>query len=196
LHGILRFLIKIKLKALILIGGRSSRMGTDKSMLVYHGQTRRQYLYDLLKSRCQSVYLSCRDEQLDELSDFDTLPDRYTDIGPMGALLTAFEFDQTTAWLVVACDMPFVDDDCIAFLVQNRDSTKMATAFQNPDSNRPEPFVTIWEPVAFEKIKQMVANQHYSPSKILQQNDVHCLIPPKPEWLKNINTEADYKAIC
>jgi molybdenum cofactor guanylyltransferase len=177
------------LKALILIGGRSSRMGTDKSTLVYNDHLpQRQYLYNLLKTRCEAVFLSCRADQLPELTDFDTLPDKYTDMGPLGAILTAFEFDSSSAWLVVACDMPFVDGECIDFLIENRNLSKSATVFQNPESQFPEPLIGIWESIIFDKIKVNIANQNHSPTKLLTQNNIQLLSPPNPNWLRNVNS--------
>ncbi len=177
------------MKALILVGGRSSRMGTDKSTLVYNDHLpQRQYLYNLLKTRCEAVFLSCRANQLPELTDFDTLPDKYTDIGPLGAILTAFEFDDSSAWLVVACDMPFVDGNCIDFLTENRNPTKAGTVFQNPESQLPEPLIGIWESSIFDKIKTNVANKNYSPTKLLTQSDIQLLSPLNPKWLRNVNS--------
>ncbi len=176
------------MKALILVGGRSSRMGTDKSKLVYNDNLpQRQYLYNLLKTRCKTVFLSCRADQLPELTNFDTLPDKYTDMGPLGAILTAFESDSSSAWLVVACDMPFVDGDCIDFLIKNRNPTKAGTIFQNPESHLPEPLIGVWESVIFDKIKTNITNKNYSPTKLLTQSDIHLLSPTNPKWLLNVN---------
>ena len=90
------------MNALILIGGKSSRMGTDKGLLNYHGKPQREYLFDLAKKYCTEVYFSCRaEQQFSEQSIIDTYS-----LGPMGGILSAFDFNPNTAWLVVACDMP------------------------------------------------------------------------------------------
>src|SRR5210317_1383102 len=55
------------LKGLILVGGKSTRMGTDKSVLDYHGQAQRDFLQNLLKSQNITTYFSKRhDQALDE----------------------------------------------------------------------------------------------------------------------------------
>jgi molybdopterin-guanine dinucleotide biosynthesis protein A len=172
-------------------------MGTDKSTLVYNDHLpQRQYLYNLLKPRCEAVFLSCRADQLDALSDFDTLPDKYTNMGPMSALLTAFEHDPTSAWLVVACDMPFVDGNCIDFLLENRNPAKAATVFQNPESQNPEPLIGIWECNILKTIQRNSTNQNHSPTKLLKQNDIQLLSPVNPKWLLNVNTQRELIDNC
>ena len=48
---------------LVLCGGKSTRMGTDKSMLQYHSKPQRYYVYDLLFPLCEKVFISCNEQQ-------------------------------------------------------------------------------------------------------------------------------------
>ena len=183
-----RFLSTIKLNALILIGGHSTRMKTDKSVLVYNGLPQRDFLYDLLKPYCEQVFLSCREDQLSELTNFKTITDQYQNAGPLGAILTAFEKNTDSAWLVMACDMPFVNDKAVEFLIKHRNQTKNATAFQNPESQCLEPLFTIWEPSAYIFLKNAFEREQRSPMKILQQLDCETIIPVDDKWLVNVNS--------
>ncbi len=102
----------ITLYGLILCGGQSSRMGEDKSMLDYHGLPQREYLFALLQRFCVRVYTSCRAEQSIP-ANLNPLPDVLAIKGPMNGIVSAFRAHSHTAWLVVAVDMPFIDDAAI-----------------------------------------------------------------------------------
>lgn len=181
------------MNGLILVGGQSTRMGIDKSQLLYHGKPQWQYLYDLFLPFCQKTFLSCRENQKENFGNETVLIDPYT-IGPIGGILSAFEQDSNEAWLVVACDMPFVNEKTIDFLIQNRNPIQIATAFQNPQTRLPEPLLTIWEPAAYLFLKEAYAKSQSSPLRILQNADLKLLECPQPDWLRNVNTTEEYRA--
>src|ERR1700729_4125113 len=96
---------EIKINGLVLAGGRSSRMGRDKTSIPWHGKEQQYYMADMLKPLCCEVFISHRKEQGFETDEnYKILVDAYTGIGPYGAILSAFEFQPDAAWLVVACD--------------------------------------------------------------------------------------------
>lgn len=144
------------LYGLILTGGRNSRMGREKALLEYSGSAQGLVCFNLLSSLCQQVFLSCRAEQWDDPAfseTFQALPlimDAYSDIGPLAGLLSAMECYPAAAWLVLACDMPLMDQALLAKLCSERNPAMRAIAFAPPlpDTDRPcfEPLCTIYEP--------------------------------------------------
>lgn len=177
------------MNALVLIGGKSSRMGTDKGLLEYHGKPQREYLFDLAKKYCSEVYFSCRaEQQFSEQSIIDT----YT-LGPMGGILSAFDFNPNTAWLVVACDMPLIDENSFQTLINHRIKEKVATAFLNPETNAPDPIFTIYEPQAFQLITKYVEAGNKSPKVFLQKNDTEIIKMSSLDFLKNVNTKEEFE---
>jgi len=72
-----------KLYGLVLSGGKSTRMGTDKGLIKYHGVPQREYLYDLLSQVCEETFISLREEQEAELpSRMQTIVDLNEFRGP------------------------------------------------------------------------------------------------------------------
>lgn len=175
------------MNGLILVGGQSTRMGTDKSQLTYHRKPQWQYLYDLLLPVCKKTFLSCRQNQKDTFKNYSPLIDPY-EMGPMGGILSAFEHESNEVWLVVACDMPFINEKTIEFLIQHRAKSQIATSFQNPKTQLPEPLLTIWEPAAYPFLIDAHKKGHRSPLRILQHSNVNLITCPQLEWLKNVNT--------
>src|SRR3954469_8700324 len=115
------------LNSLVLAGGKSVRMGYDKSSIAWHGKEQRYYMADLLKQFCHNVFISCRAEQQNEIeSNYKTLPDTFIDLGPYGAILSAFREKPGTAWLVVASDLPLLDPNALQLLIEHRNSSAVA----------------------------------------------------------------------
>src|SRR5688572_22170139 len=78
---------------LVLCGGQSARMGTDKSLLVYHDKPQRYHVCEMLGSFCEKVFISCNEKQADSMQDgHDFIIDlpAFHNTGPMAGLLTAY----------------------------------------------------------------------------------------------------------
>ena len=101
------------LYGLVLSGGKSSRMGIDKGKLNYHGLAQKDYLYEFLSHRLDKVFISEKHDYISDNENGHIIRDRFLHLGPKGAILSAFQLYPDAAFLVVACDLPFVDTACI-----------------------------------------------------------------------------------
>ena len=177
------------LRGLVLAGGASRRMGTDKSRLRYHGQSQREYAAELLAPHCQEVFISGQPTQLADLpAPWRPLPDRFLNLGPMSGLLSAFCHNPNAAWLAVGCDLPFLTPATIARLVESRNSARMATTFHSAATGFPEPLVTIWEPNAYSTLLRFLSLGYSCPRKVLINSDVAVIQPIDSAELRNVNT--------
>jgi molybdopterin-guanine dinucleotide biosynthesis protein A len=184
------------LHGLVLAGGLSTRMQRDKGLLDYHGQAQREYAAGLLARHCREVYLSCRPDQAAEPEGkFPRLPDTFTGLGPKGGILSALRQGPDAAWLVVACDLPLLDEETLHFLVSHRDPSRVATAFLDPEGKFPEPLVTIYEPRSYPVLLQMLGLGYSCPRKTLINNDVALLRAPNAKALTNVNEPAEYEKV-
>lgn len=185
-----------ELKGLVLAGGASLRMGEDKSTIAYHGMPQRDYVGTLIKPFCTEVFLSTRPGQnIHESTTFPVLEDSFTGLGPLGAILTALRHDPDSAWLVVACDMPLVDNSTIQYLVQSRAHQSRATAFRVNPSSFPEPMLAIWEPDSYAELLNQLAYGGTCPRKYLIQADCKILDAPDGNQLLNANTPEERKLV-
>jgi len=181
-----------KLNALILIGGKSKRMGADKSLLDYHGKPQWQHTVSLVKNLVDTVYISVRENQ--EVNCPNLLVDNVAGIGPFGAILTALETYPNQAFLVVATDLPFMDKKTIEILVSNRDTTQFATALQGESKDYPEPLVCIWEPKALPILQDYFQKKIYKPIQVLKNMDTK-LIKVSDKIIQNINTLEGFQRV-
>ena len=181
-----------KLNGLILTGGRSTRMGRDKSQLIYHGKPQREHLAELLAPYCASVFWSVNAEQAIEptASGPSVIVDLFDFPGPLNGILSAFAQNASVAWLVVACDMPLLTSQSLDALLQGRNPAKLATVFYDSDGRFPEPLLGIYEPAFNLVLQRAMAAGQYSPRQALQQNDVQLLTVPDIRELANVNDPA------
>lgn len=178
------------LNGLILAGGKSSRMGSDKGVLVYHGKPQREHLFDLLQKFCKKVYLSCKSNETVP-HHLNPITDTLDIDSPLNGIISAFKTDPTTAWLAIAVDMPLVDEPIIRYLLAHRDPLNIATCFLDSDGKLPEPMCTVWEPHAFPLLQDFIKTGNVSPRKFLQENNAKLLRVPDKRALININSPED-----
>lgn len=181
-----------KLYGLVLAGGKSSRMGHDKSIIKWHGKEQRYYIADLLAKLCDEVYISCREEQQGEIDiKYKTITDKAEGKGPVVGIQSAFATHDNVAWLVVACDLPLIDEKILGHLIANREVEKIATTYKSPHDVLPEPLITIWEPKSIEALEAFRAKGYNCPRKVLINSDTKIIEPPDEEALINANTPDD-----
>ncbi len=185
-----------KLYGLVLSGGKSTRMGTDKGLIPYHGIPQRSHLYQLLSKVCEETFISIRADQASELpADMKPIVDENKYRGPYNGLLSAHTRFPDVGWLVLACDLPLIDEEALRQLVSERDSGMVSTAFAQANDPLPEPLCAIWEPEALRASTDYLAGGAGTcPRKFLINHDrVKLVFPKNPNTLLNANSEADYK---
>ncbi len=186
------------LYGLILRGGHSRRMGHDKGAIAYHGRPQVDFLYDLLSGLLDRTYISCRSDQREQIlkkNGDNSLEDCYIGFGPMGGILSAFRRHPQANWLVVACDMPFINRETLAQLIQEHNPYKMATCFFNTERGHPEPLCTIYTPKAAVKMGMSLSMGKTCPRRILMDSSVHILHPTRGQVLTNINTPQELQSM-
>lgn len=180
---------KRKLYALLLIGGQSRRMGTDKSLLDYHGLPQWQYNVKLFEDLVDKVFISLRKGQKIDFQNI--IEDKYDGIGPFGAILTALETHPDTAFLVFATDIPFLTKENIKKLIEERNIEKKATAIQGISKDYPEPLACIWEPTILPEMQKSFLQNIYRTIFVLKNSDIKTLAINDDE-IQNINTFEEY----
>lgn len=163
-------------------------------MLDYHGVPQVRWALTLLARHCVRASASVRDAAQaaeDAFAGLPTLTDAPGLEGPAAGLAAAFRSAPDAAWLLVAVDMPLIEDATLAGLVANRDPQAVATAYRHPDGT-PEPLCTIWEPAAARRV---ASAQRGSLRRLLGDSTARLLTPANPLWLKSVNTPSDAAAI-
>lgn len=181
------------LNGLILAGGRSQRMGHDKSLIAYHDVSQREYLFNMLRPFCAAIFTSCKITDTVPVR-LNPLPDHFKFDSPLNGILTAFQHDSLAAWVTVPVDMPLIDVEIVSYLLSKRDVSKVATCFYDSDGKDPEPLVAIWEPRAYPLLQSFHQSGKISPRDFLKTHDAHIIPIPNRNALANINSPEELEA--
>ena len=182
--------------ALVLAGGRSSRMHADKAALAYHGRAQLVEAMRLVAPLTARAFVSVRADQVSDplRAGFAQIIDRRENLGPIAGIMAAQEEFPHVAWLVLACDLPFLNAATLEHLLRARDPARAATAYLSSHDGLPEPLCAIYEPASRAPLAAYLAQGRRCPRKFLQQANAHLIAAPDPRALDNINTPAEYAA--
>jgi molybdopterin-guanine dinucleotide biosynthesis protein A len=176
------------IKGLVLVGGKSTRMGTDKSELNYFGKPQKKHVKELLENNNLETFYSVQ-----ESSNENEISDKFINLGPFGGICSAFQKDPNSAWFVLATDVPFVNEEIIQLLLKHRNPSKVATAIKGKFKEFVEPLITIYEPKAYPILLQYLAQGYSCPRKMLINSDVE-IVEIDDDFIRNINTPKEFKA--
>lgn len=183
------------LHGLILAGGHSTRMQRDKALLNYGGRAQAEETFNLVSDFTRETFLSCRQDQWQDTT-FAHLPqihDTVTKAGPMAGILSAFAQRPNAAWLVVACDLPFVDASTLQELIHQRDAEAPATAYRSTHGGLPEPLCAIYEPTSCDILQNFLSQGIRCPRKVLINSPTKLIHLQNPRALDNINHADEYE---
>ncbi|MFI4867722.1 MAG: NTP transferase domain-containing protein [Steroidobacterales bacterium] len=184
------------LYGLVLTGGRSRRMQRDKASLQYAGKSQLARAMELLTPLVARCFVSVRADQLYDphRAAYDTIADIKPDLGPIGGIHAALHTYPAQGWLILACDLPFLDRATLQYLIEHRARTRVATAYRSSFDGLPEPLCAIFEPHSLPVIEQSLAQGQQCPRALLARADVELLDLPNPRALDNVNTGEEYVA--
>jgi molybdopterin-guanine dinucleotide biosynthesis protein A/molybdopterin converting factor small subunit len=179
---------------LILAGGASKRMQRDKAALTYQGKTQLARAFELASRHVGQVFVSLRADQTSDptRAQWPMMVDSGDGEGPIVGIRSALTAHPEVAWLVLACDLPFLSDTAIEELLRRRDRSSLATAYKSAHDGLPEPLCAIWEPAAARVLADYHAGGGHCPRKFLIRHGAHLIDLPDPRALDNVNTPEEY----
>lgn len=183
---------------LVLAGGRSTRMRRDKAALEYRpGESQLDAAMKLVAPRVEKAFVSVRADQAQDpmRSRHAHIVDRGDVEGPIAGIRAALDEHPDAAWLILACDLPFLDGRTLDTLIAARDVAGDATAFRSSHDGLPEPLCAIYEPRAAASLDAHVAAGKNCPRKYLINARTRLLDQPDPRALDNVNTVDEYGAV-
>ena len=192
---------KPPLLGLVLAGGRSSRMGTDKAALVTpDGRALARRCCDLLEEAgCETVVLSLRHDQeippgfADRFGYVIARDPEGGSEGPLAGMLAAMRLRPDADWLVLACDLPRLDSDTLLHLISSKLPDELFLSYRSEFDGLPEPLCALYASGAVAIIEEARANDLRCPRKVLIRNHCRLLEPITPRALENANTPEDWE---
>jgi molybdopterin-guanine dinucleotide biosynthesis protein A len=179
---------------LILAGGASSRMHRDKAALLYQGKSQLDRAFELASRHAAKVFVSVRGDQKTEptRAQKPLIVDSVDGEGPIVGIRSAMTDYPEVAWLVLACDLPFLSDAALEQLLAERDPSVLATAYVSAYDGLPEPLCAVWEPAAAPALSAYQSAGGHCPRKFLRRHPARLIEPRDRHALDNVNTPEEY----
>ena len=180
---------------LVLTGGHSRRMQRVKATLEYAGLSQLARAVALLEPLIERCFVSTRPDQHSDAqrAAYPCIVDQLPGIGPIGGIHAALHAHPHAAWLVLACDLPFLDAATLQQLIASREPQRVATAFRSSFDGKPEPLCAIYEPASRTAIDAWIASDNRCPRSFLAQAGATLLTLHNPRALDNVNTAVEYQ---
>lgn len=181
----------MKLKGIVLAGGKSSRFGEDKALAKWNGKTLLERAVDLLDSLSLDPLVianSGRDYSFLSCSVInDLIPER----GPLGGLYTACSLFPEMSLVVLTCDMPLLTQDILKKLIQNQQPADQAVVFNC--NQMLQPFPGIYQGSLKEVIHDALSSEELSMKLFLSRIRIQSVSPENSDLtaFENINRQED-----
>ncbi|MGV3599553.1 MAG: molybdenum cofactor guanylyltransferase [Dyadobacter fermentans] len=186
----------MSLYGLVICGGESTRMGTDKSLLVYYQKPQYEHVADLLAPLCERVIISCNAEQFKTFrTRYHKLEDQpaFAGVGPMTGLLSTLEKLPGNDFLVAGCDYPFLSSDEMANFLHSIEKDLPAAAFYN-DEGFYEPLLGWYSKSIGKALKEAFAAGRHSLQHFLRANNAGKYRPLLQKTMISVDTPEDFQA--
>ncbi len=184
-----------KITGIVLAGGRSSRMGEDKSLMKLNGKPLVEYSIDALKPLCDMVVISSGN-MIYDFTGCEVWPDELPDQAPIIGIYSCLKRSETEINIFLSCDMPLMSTSMIGFLVAKSAPFDITVPIHK--NGKIEPLCGIYKKSSIGIIKEFIDKGNYRlngciRSASCQFIDVDSQIPCNtPNLFININTPTDF----
>ena len=185
---------KKNMTAIILAGGKSSRMGSDKALLLYKNKTFLEHVVCAIKPLVDDILIISNNPK-HQVDDCTTIPDLILNSGPIAGIYTGLKHTKTENNLVLSCDIPLVQTSILELIIKNNEANK--DVVQIIDDRNSMPLIALYKkriaPFLLSELKTGERRLIRSINKLNKKNisvtkdQLNCLI--------NINTIADLKTL-
>jgi len=156
----------LDVEAFILVGGRSSRMGKDKSGLRFGDRSGVALIAASLQRVAHTIRTVGR--AVPAAEGLENIADAHDQWGPLAGIEAALCNSNSEHCLIVACDLPFVTGELFERLVGLADHRDAIVPVQS--DGRPQPLCAIYrKSPCLTAARNVIAGGEHSPRALLDQ---------------------------
>jgi len=178
--------------AYILAGGKSSRMGEDKGLLLFHDKPLIQYVINVFSEITENIFIVTSNKAYEKFG-FPLIEDIKKELGPAGAIDAVLHHSTVRKSLIIACDMPFIDAGSINNLISESHHSEITVPLYH---HYPEALFGIYDQSCKVKWRQLIERDVLKLSDLLSHfetnfvdGDRMCALNSK--LFQNMNTKDD-----
>tara|TARA_B100001063_G_scaffold10401_1_gene8127 strand:- start:24 stop:602 length:579 start_codon:yes stop_codon:yes gene_type:complete len=178
-----------EIPCVILCGGKSSRMGEDKSLLPFDDKsTLTQYQFDRLKPYFKDIYISSKIDKFDFLDKNRLLLDEsevYSPIAAIDSILNKLDEEKV---FIITVDTPLVSIDSISKLISSSDNYDITVA----KTIRTHNLCGVFSKSIKNTTEKMLNDDFHKVGFLLQNNKTNIIQLPNDDEFINLNHKEDY----
>ena len=185
---------KKDITGIILAGGKSSRMGTDKGFLSLNDKPFIQYSIDVLKPLVSEIIIVSDNSKYDVFG-LKRINDVTKNAGPVAGICTGLEASSTDYNLILSCDIPLINSEILQQLINGIDDT--SEIIQAESNGKSMPLIAIYKKQvtntfneflqADERRLRVAINSCVSKNIILKKEHEFATM--------NVNTQTEFKTV-
>jgi molybdopterin-guanine dinucleotide biosynthesis protein A len=187
-----RWLIRQDATAIILAGGQSRRMGTDKSLLPVAGEPMVQHIARQLSPAFDELLIGANDTEKFGFLNVAVVPDLEPDQGPLMGLLSCLERSSHDLNFVTGCDMPHVDLDLVQEMVRAADGLDIVMPLS--PSGKFEPLFALYRRSVIGPARIVLGRGGRRIAHLFDHVKVKFVPLSSEDSFSNLNTAEDYQA--
>ncbi len=182
------------INAYILAGGKSSRMGTDKGLLLFNNKPIVQRIIEQLSPAVNEVIIVSNNHEYEQFG-LPVIEDLIKDIGPAGGIHAALSHTQTEQTFIVSCDMPFIAANAVTYVMQYATHSQIVLPLFH---GKIQPLFGVYSRQCLPKWKQLIERGIIKLQEMVTYFDLLKLDNQKNELFHdllftNINNEDDFQ---
>jgi molybdopterin-guanine dinucleotide biosynthesis protein A len=189
---------KQKITGIILAGGKSSRMGTEKGLLQLGTKRMIEHAIDILKKQCDQIIISANSKAYDFLG-YPVVADVILNSGPMGGIYSGLISSKTELNLVLSCDMPLIQKELLADLINNNKEFDVVVPWH--EEEKFEPMCALYKNSCIPVFEAFIQRKYYKiPDAFKQLKTNKLFMSPKLSYYKknlfeNLNSKEEFEKI-
>jgi molybdenum cofactor guanylyltransferase len=177
-----------RISGFVLAGGQSRRMGVDKAMLAFRGETLIQHAAEIVGEAAGNVTIIGPPERYAWLG-LQVIPDERPGFGPLGGVVTALSISEAEWALVVGCDLPNIDAGLLRRLIALTTADSHCIVPESP--NGLEPLCAVWHRSALPQLRCALAAERLKMKMVVRELNARIYPVADPRLFRNINTPED-----
>jgi molybdopterin-guanine dinucleotide biosynthesis protein A len=178
---------------IVLSGGKGSRMGNDKGMMLYRGQELVKYSISLLQHFCATIIISSNREDLYSKFGYKVVHDIYKEIGPIGGIYSVLKESKTEKNLILSCDIPLLSEELFDEILLNVHGHDIVVPKHS--NGHLEPLAGYYSKDIIPSIEELIRNKDYKMINLINTSNAGFVEVEKlnngSSQFRNINTPQD-----
>jgi len=185
---------KKDITAIILAGGKSTRMGADKGWINLNGATFMARIIDTVRPLVSTIIIVSDDARYDQFGT-KRVADIIPNAGPMAGIFSGLFYSETALNLILSCDVPMINDEVLIELFKGNDPEKDVVQVQS--LGKTMPLIALYKKQCMHPIlASLKSGERRLTSVVRQLNTKTIVLDTKLEnKVRNINTLEDLKQL-